>query len=139
VYRVSDRWLYDDGLNFYSGNDILAAAVASAKTILSKELPASDCTKIWLDQQQFNTIDGFADAVSNARQAYESRSSSGKAFKKARMWLTSLSGRIVYYGNILDVLVQHHPEYVSLAWGAFKFLFVVSLVIESVEIVSLTR
>lgn len=27
----------------------------------------------------------------------------------------------------MDVLVQHHPEYVALAWGAMKLLFVVSL------------
>ena len=23
----------------------------------------------------------------------------------------------------MDVLVQHHPEYVSLAWGAMKLVF----------------
>jgi len=33
----------------------------------------------------------------------------------------------MYYGNIFDVLAQHHPEYVALAWGAMKFLLVVSL------------
>ena len=33
----------------------------------------------------------------------------------------------MYYGNIFDVFAQHHPEYVALAWGAMKFLFVVSL------------
>ncbi|KAK7999450.1 hypothetical protein PG990_012050 [Apiospora arundinis] len=43
---------------------------------------------------------------------------------KARLWLNQLSSKINYYGNILDVLVQHHPEYVSLAWGTFKFLFI---------------
>ena len=26
----------------------------------------------------------------------------------------------------MDVLVQHHPEYVALAWRAMKFVFVVS-------------
>lgn len=30
------------------------------------------------------------------------------------------------YSDVLDVLAQHHPEYVSLVWGAFKFVFVVS-------------
>jgi hypothetical protein len=25
----------------------------------------------------------------------------------------------------MDVLVEHHPEYVSLTWDAMKFLFVV--------------
>ncbi|KAK8121674.1 hypothetical protein PG984_010344 [Apiospora sp. TS-2023a] len=47
-----------------------------------------------------------------------------RASSKARVWLSRFSSKINYYGNILDVLVQHHPEYVSLAWGAFKFLFV---------------
>lgn len=37
-----------------------------------------------------------------------------------------LSQRLLYYGNIMDVLVQHHPEYVSLVWGAMKFIFGVS-------------
>ena len=45
--------------------------------------------------------------------------------KKVGRWLASFSSRVCYYGNIMDVLVQHHPEYVSLAWGAMKFLFVV--------------
>lgn len=47
---------------------------------------------------------------------------------KVRHWLTGLSEKLVYYGNIFDVLVQHHPEYVSLAWGTFKLLFTVSVV-----------
>jgi hypothetical protein len=32
----------------------------------------------------------------------------------------------MYYSVIMDTLSQHHPEYVSLAWGAIKFLFIVS-------------
>lgn len=42
------------------------------------------------------------------------------------MYLADLSIKVVYYGNILDVLMQHHPEYVALAWGSFKLAFVVS-------------
>jgi hypothetical protein len=38
-----------------------------------------------------------------------------------------LSEKIVHYGNVFDVLAQQHPEYVSLAWGTFKLLFIVSL------------
>ncbi|KAH7125898.1 hypothetical protein EDB81DRAFT_201955 [Dactylonectria macrodidyma] len=30
----------------------------------------------------------------------------------------------MFYGQILDVIAQHHPEYVSLAWGTIKFLLV---------------
>jgi hypothetical protein len=44
---------------------------------------------------------------------------------KAKRWSLALSSRINYYGCIMDVLVQHHPEYVSLAWGTMKLLFVV--------------
>ena len=46
--------------------------------------------------------------------------------KSLSKWLSKLSSRVQFYGNIMDVLVQHHPEYVALAWGAMKFLFVVS-------------
>ncbi len=45
---------------------------------------------------------------------------------KISKWLSRFANRVQFYGNVLDVLVQHHPQYVSLAWGAMKFLFVVS-------------
>lgn len=32
---------------------------------------------------------------------------------------------MLYYGAALDILAQHHPEYVSLAWGTIKFIFIV--------------
>jgi hypothetical protein len=34
---------------------------------------------------------------------------------KSRKWLNRFSKFMVYYSNIFDMLVQHHPEYVSLA------------------------
>lgn len=49
-----------------------------------------------------------------------------KSVSKARKWLAVLSGRVTHYSTVLDVLVQQYPEYVSLAWGAMKFLFIVS-------------
>lgn len=58
----------------------------------------------------------------NALKRYESTSES-----KARRWLVALSERIAFYGQVFDVLVQQHPEYVSLAWGTFKFIFQVIL------------
>ena len=42
---------------------------------------------------------------------------------KTRTCITELSKRVCYYGKVMDVLVQHHPEYVSLAWGAMKLVF----------------
>lgn len=64
-------------------------------------------------------IDTVFRAVSDAQQRYKTSQKSSKAWK----WLSRFSSRVQYYGNIMDVLVQHHPEYVSLAWGAMKFLF----------------
>lgn len=60
-------------------------------------------------------------AADDAQKAYEARSRKSKA----RQYLAAFSSRVMYYGVIMDTLSQHHPEYVSLAWGAVKFLFVV--------------
>lgn len=45
---------------------------------------------------------------------------------KARKWLHKASELICHYGTVLDVFVQHHPEYVSLVWGLWKLAFTVS-------------
>lgn len=45
---------------------------------------------------------------------------------KTRRWLHSMAGKLDYYQNVMDMLVQHHPEYVALVWGAMKFLLLVS-------------
>jgi hypothetical protein len=60
-------------------------------------------------------------AADDAQKAYEARSRKSKA----QQHLAAFSSRLMYYGVIMDTLSQHHPEYVSLAWGAVKFLFVV--------------
>ncbi|RTE76948.1 hypothetical protein BHE90_008566 [Fusarium euwallaceae] len=43
-------------------------------------------------------------------------------FSTTRKWLQRIISRVHYYGNIMDVMVQHHPEYVALAWGAMKLV-----------------
>jgi hypothetical protein len=67
------------------------------------------------------TIHDVKRAVFAAKEKYDRSPQS-----KARKWLSSCSKRVMYYGVIMDTLSQHHPEYVSLAWGALKFLFIVS-------------
>lgn len=47
-------------------------------------------------------------------------------WSKTSARLDEISSRIVYYGGVLDALSQHHPEYVALAWGAMKFVLMVS-------------
>lgn len=74
--------------------------------------------KAWISDRA--SIKDVLQAVSDARDKYHAKRTS-----KAWKWLTQLSARVNYYGSILDVMVQHHPEYAALAWGAMKVLFVV--------------
>ncbi|KAF2180012.1 hypothetical protein K469DRAFT_292742 [Zopfia rhizophila CBS 207.26] len=67
------------------------------------------------------TIEDLHQVVIEVKSKYKKRSEQGKA----RKWLTRFSSRVMFYGNIVDTLCQHHQEFVSLAWGTFKLLFVV--------------
>ncbi|KAL8785539.1 MAG: hypothetical protein Q9213_003287 [Squamulea squamosa] len=111
-----------------SGQDVLVSSFATSKDFLKKELSGREYEDIFgsdsAQPQPVHNIDTFIATLIQTRQSYEDRASSVKAYAKAKVWLKSLSARVVHYGNILDVLVQHHPEYVALAWGTFKILFV---------------
>ncbi|KAI4936800.1 uncharacterized protein J4E92_001525 [Alternaria infectoria] len=69
--------------------------------------------------------------VENAKKDYEDK---GKQDKHAEMRqsLERLSGRIMYYGKVMDTLAQHHPEYVALVWGAMKFVLTALIAIGDV-------
>lgn len=60
-------------------------------------------------------------SVQLAKDEYDARKRKGNAGD----YMLAFSKRVMWYGAIMDTLSQHHPEYVSLAWGAIKFLFVV--------------
>jgi hypothetical protein len=59
------------------------------------------------------------DGVSKAQSLYETKRSESKT----RKCIIAFSKRVHYYSNVMDVIVQHHPEYASLAWGAMKIVF----------------
>jgi hypothetical protein len=82
----------------------------------SSNIPGQD----WL--QEKHTIADVQDEIRKAQEKYNLRSQGSRL----RKWLSRFSAGVLYYGQIMDVLVQHHPEYVSLAWGTTKLLFVVS-------------
>lgn len=69
------------------------------------------------------SIQDVQDVVLEAKRMYETRSEQSKV----RKWLSSFSSRFMYYSEVMDMLAQHHPEYVSLAWGTVKCLFVLVL------------
>ncbi|KAF2180741.1 hypothetical protein K469DRAFT_591465, partial [Zopfia rhizophila CBS 207.26] len=67
-------------------------------------------------------IEDVLEIIAIAKEKYEAQ----RKGSKVRERLAAVS-RVTYYSQILDVLSQHHPEYVSLAWGTMKFLFVLVL------------
>ncbi|CAI0648972.1 unnamed protein product [Colletotrichum noveboracense] len=66
-----------------------------------------------------HSMEDIQGLVAATLESYEA----AKAPSKIRGWLQKTSEIICHYGTILDVFVQHHPEYVSLAWGAMKLVF----------------
>jgi hypothetical protein len=60
--------------------------------------------------------------VEKAKKEYEAK---GHKRRTALRWLSNLSLGIRHYSEALDMLAQHHPEYVALAWGAIKFVLTV--------------
>ena len=101
-------------------NDIAREAFDEAMKKFSSEL-TSDERKKALANGMISLEDVQAAAI-EAQAKWESI----RKGRKTKVWLSRVLPKLPHYGNIMDVLVQQHPEYVSLAWGAMKFLFVVS-------------
>lgn len=70
-----------------------------------------------------NTLKDVQLAIRDCIVRYETRKPDSKALK----WLRQLSEKAVYYQSVVDVIIQQHPESVSLIWGGMKFLFMVRL------------
>ncbi|KAH8655433.1 hypothetical protein BX600DRAFT_469626 [Xylariales sp. PMI_506] len=101
--------------------DLAKEAYDRAIEVLKENLSPAECDVIWLRGK--NSMRDVQVALLEAELAYQNRSSKGKI----RSMLTSCSSRVAYYAPVLDALVQHYPEYTSLAWGTFKFLFTAML------------
>ncbi|PMD40231.1 hypothetical protein L207DRAFT_487928 [Hyaloscypha variabilis F] len=89
---------------------------AAAKAKLLSELTLKEYEQIVCEAG--TSPDSLIDLLSHAKSKYENQPTC-----KARKWLDIFAGKVVYYGTVLDVMVQQYPQYVSLAWGAMKFLF----------------
>ncbi|KAM3086699.1 hypothetical protein ACMFMG_000822 [Clarireedia jacksonii] len=83
-----------------------------------ENLTMDECKRIWLSDK--HTINDVQQAIEDAKSAYEAK----EKHSKTHRWIQKFSSRVLYYADIFDTLSQHHPEYVSLVWGAIKFVFV---------------
>ncbi|KAI1357336.1 hypothetical protein F5Y08DRAFT_352719 [Xylaria arbuscula] len=98
-----------------------ARAAYTDALVTFKETLTKDPTKHQLAEHMFSatTLQDVCNTVLEAKKQSESTSKPSKF----RECLEAFAQRVLHCGNIMDVLVQHHPEFVSLAWGALKFLF----------------
>ena len=114
---------------YHSNARLISSSIETAQEayleglkIFKESLTRDPEKKAVADDLASSNLSGVLRAVSNAKDHYESR----RASNKISEGLLSFSKRVAYYGTVVDVLVQHHPEYVSLVWGAMKLLFGVS-------------
>lgn len=98
-------------------------AFREARTRFEEQGTADGKKKRRLESLNVTSLEDLLGAVENARQHYGKQQSESKM----RRCMEQVTERIHYYGNIMDVFVQHHPEYVSLAWGTMKLLVGVCL------------
>lgn len=117
--RRKRRLLFEADL-FSVCQETLEQIFQDAKGIFTTEIGLDIHGRSLLDSQ--TSLLDVQQQVLQVQQVYESNLK-----RKARKWLTALSERITYYGQVFDVLIQHHPEYVSLAWGTFNLVFIVGL------------
>lgn len=87
--------------------------------IFKKKLASHVERQAWIDDLKATTLQDVVAEVAKARAMYDKK----KGVSETRNSILSFSKRINHYGKVLDVMVQHHPEYVSLAWGALKLVF----------------
>ena len=100
-------------------SSLLNEAFRDAQIRFAKEL-SHDQRKIDLVKSQ-KCCQEIHNMVTTAMEQYRSSRSGSKAKK----WLHSFAQKVTFYSGVLDVFVQHHPEYVALVWGAMKLLFTV--------------
>lgn len=100
-------------------HDPAQAAFQEGLEIFKKSLTKDPQKRNRADQILTCKLEDLLDLVIAAQSHYESK----KGSSKTRECIVAFSERVCYYGNIMDVLVQQSPEYVSLAWGAIKLIF----------------
>jgi hypothetical protein len=105
-----------------SGSDPAKETFDEAIALFGAALSKDNSEAPWLSNSKATSLKDVLDCVIDAQAEYENR----KQKSRLRESLSKLAERVHHYGNIMDVLVQQHPEYVALAWGAMKLLFVVS-------------
>lgn len=100
---------------------MLETAFENAALQFSK--PAEDHKQEFQIIKPRNSFEDVQRAIQDCNARYEARKPDSKALK----WLQQLSEKVIFYEGVVDVLIQQHPEAVSLIWGGIKFILLVSI------------
>src|SRR4051812_41692396 len=94
---------------------------SQAIDIFNKKLTRDNKKRLATDQQP---VASFDDVLALARDGQKKMEANKWKFKNVaiRDKVESLLSRLHSYAAVGDVVVQHHPEYSALAWGAFRLL-----------------
>ncbi|KAG9230239.1 hypothetical protein BJ875DRAFT_472762 [Amylocarpus encephaloides] len=98
---------------------ILDRAYRDSIKLFQQKLTKAEYKRIWAGST--TGISEVQEALQNAKTSYDERKAKQSGI---RTLLSLFSSRLLYYGVVLDTVAQHHPEYVSLAWGTIKFIFI---------------
>ncbi|KAI1500276.1 hypothetical protein F5X99DRAFT_387047 [Biscogniauxia marginata] len=96
--------------------DIAKEAYEDAVQYLKREFTGNPKTLVWINAQI--SLTEVLVEVETAERMYRTRRDGQVVIPCLRR----LSSSIMLYSQVFDVLAQHHSEYVSLAWGALKFI-----------------
>ncbi|KAK3325263.1 hypothetical protein B0H66DRAFT_599433 [Apodospora peruviana] len=98
-------------------NDIAKEAYQEAVEYLKHEFRYKPQAIAWIEGRQ--SLNEIRIETQHVEAQYRAASAPKKTVLHC---VRRISAWIMMYGQVLDVLAQNHPEYVSLAWGAAKFL-----------------
>ncbi|KAK0724041.1 hypothetical protein B0H67DRAFT_482926 [Lasiosphaeris hirsuta] len=79
----------------------------------------SDAKKVAFVNSTAHLVD-VQTIVNKALESYDG-TSGNRPHQTAKKWVRKVANSIEFYGKVLYVISQHHPEYVALGWGAMKF------------------
>lgn len=110
-----------DAYDILSSNDVAATAYANGVQFFEQELSQDKRKREWIRAR--TSMKDVCEVVDQAKKFYDSGSD---CKKKASKWVNRFANTVIYYGGVLDVLVQSDPTHAGLVWGALKFVFSVS-------------
>lgn len=104
----------------------IQTAFLHAKQFHEAAFKGRNASESWFSKT--STMSDVLAVLCESQNRYDQKvASKSKKVKTVGRWWRVAASRINHYSQVVDTLVSANPEYAALVWGAFKFLFQVSL------------